>query len=66
MRQHIDFHKKSCEDRKMKNEILEIDTSAIYKVGSAEIPGNELIHKVANGIRYEEISEHFKEGVTNE
>lgn len=50
----------------MKNEILEIDCSAIYKIGSLEIPGNELIHKVANGIRYEEISEHFKEGVTNE
>lgn len=49
------------------SEILEINTSATYKIGSLEIPGNELIHKVANGIRYEELSEHFqKESVNDE
>ena len=49
------------------SDILEIDKSATYRVGSLEIPGNELIHKVANGLRYEEIREHFKkESVTNE
>ena len=44
-------------------EILEIDKSATYRIGSLEIPGNELIHKVANGIRYEELSNHMKESV---
>ena len=49
------------------SEILEIDTSAIYKIGGLELPGNELIHTVANGLRYEELSEHFKkESVNNE
>lgn len=43
----------------MNNEIFEINESAIYRIGSLEIPGNELIHKVANGIRYEELSERM-------
>ena len=60
MRQHIDFHKKSCEDRQMKNEILEIETERTYNVQGLELTGKDLIHKVANGLRYEEISEHFK------
>lgn len=42
------------------NEILEIDNNAIYKIGSLELLGSELIHKVANGYRYEKVSEHFK------
>lgn len=48
------------------SEIFEIDKSAIYRIGRLEIPGNELIHKVANGIRYEKIKDEFKDGVTNE
>ena len=47
----------------MSNEILEIDKSATYRIGSLEILGNELIHKVANGLRYEELSNHMKESV---
>ncbi len=48
------------------NEILEIDIERTYNVHGLELTGKDLIHKVANGLRYEEISEHFKEGVTNE
>ena len=45
----------------MNNEIVEIDKSAIYRIGGLEIPGNELIHKIANGIRYEELREQIGE-----
>jgi len=46
-------------------EILEIDNSAIYKIGSLELQGDELKHHLANGLRYEEIKEQFhKESVT--
>lgn len=35
-------------------DILEIDKSANYKVGSTIISGDDVIHLIANGIRYEE------------
>ncbi len=38
------------------SEIVEIDKTATYVIGSLKLSGNELIHKVANGLRYEEIS----------
>lgn len=41
------------------SEIFEIKKSAIYKIGGLEITGNDLIHKVANGLRYEELSEQL-------
>ena len=34
-----------------------IDKSATYVIGSLKLSGNELIHKVANGVRYELLEE---------
>jgi len=48
------------------SEILEIQESATYKIGGLELQGNELKHKIANGLRYEKLTEHLKDGVTNE
>ena len=47
-------------------EILEINKESTYRVGGLEIPGSELIHKVADGYRYDELREHLKGGVINE
>ena len=49
------------------SEILEIKKSAIYRIGGLELLGSELMHQLANGLRYEELSEHLKkDGVNNE
>ena len=48
------------------NEILEIDENLTYSVRGLELKGNELIHKVANGCKYEELDEQLKAGVNNE
>lgn len=40
-------------------EIFEIDKSAVYKIGEAEIKGDILIQKVINGLRFEEFSERL-------
>lgn len=47
------------------SEIFEIDKSAVYKIGEAEIKGEILIQKFIKGLRYEEFSERLG-GVINE
>ena len=47
-------------------EIYEIDTNRTYRVnGNLILTGNELIHKIADGYRYE-LEREQKEGVINE
>lgn len=52
----------------MNNEIVEItsaipiDPEKVYRVGRLKIKGIDVIHKVADGIRYEEIREHILSG----
>ena len=48
-------------------EIFEIDKSAIYKIGRLQLKGNELINTLANGLKYEELSERLEmDGVNHE
>lgn len=47
-------------------EILEIEELRTYRVKGLEIKGSVLIHKLADGFRYEELSAQMKEGVNNE
>ena len=58
------FLKKNPGRMKMR-EIFEIDKSAVYKIGEAEIKGDILIQKFIKGLRYEEFSERLG-GVINE
>ena len=40
-------------------EIFEIDKTAVYKIGEAEIKGDILIQKFIKGVRFEEFSERL-------
>ena len=44
------------------SEMYEIDTKSIYKIKGVEIPGDELIQKFINGLRYEKLHEELKGG----
>lgn len=48
------------------SEILEISDKSIIRICGLELEGHELKHHLANGLRYQELSEQLKEGVINE
>ena len=51
--------------KKMTDEIYEISEETTIRIGGIELSGRELKHHLANGLRYEKLSEQLV-GVSNE